>query len=152
MTRILRTVGLSLAALTALTLSVLPICAAGPQDDKPCPIEGAWKLVEKRDSDTENYEKPGDGLEMTKFVTGGRFVWTVVRDGRILAAAGGKYTVNKDKYTETIDYVHGDGQESLAGKTFEFTWKLDGHTWLHKGTIDVDNQTITIDEKWERCK
>ena len=41
---------------------------------------------------------------------------------------------------------------SLVGKTFDFTWKVDGNTWLHVGKITVDNQELKIDEKWERCK
>jgi hypothetical protein len=32
--------------------------------------------------------------EMSKYVTGGRFVWTIVQKGQILAVPDGKYTVN----------------------------------------------------------
>ena len=85
-------------------------------------------------------------------VTGGRFVWTVVQNGRIVSAAGGKYTVDKDKFTESIEYIHGDGIASFVGKTFDFTWKLDGDTWHKVGTIKVNDQDYKIDEKWERCK
>jgi hypothetical protein len=152
MTLASRRTRLSVALLTAFALTVLPTRAARPQDDKPCPIDGAWKLVEKKNGNSDTYEKPADGMEMIKFVSGGRFVWTVVKDGQILAAAGGKYKVGNDKYTETIDYVHGDGQAPLTGKSFDFTWKLDGNIWLHVGTIVIDNQSIKIDEKWERCK
>jgi len=91
-------------------------------------------------------------MEMIKYVTGGRFVWTIASQGRLIAAAGGKYTVDKDKYTESIEYIHGDGQATLAGKTFDFTWKVDGNTWLHVGTIKIGDQDVKIDEKWERCK
>jgi hypothetical protein len=148
--------GLGLAALTALALIVLPARAvrsqADPQGDKPCPIEGAWKLVEQKNGEAQEYQKLPEGAEEIKYVTGGRFIWTVVRDGRIQAAAGGRYTVDKDKYTETIEYTHGEGQASLVSKTFNFTWKMDGNTWLHVGTIKVDGGDYKIDEKWERCK
>jgi hypothetical protein len=156
MKRTFRTAGLSLAALTALALIVLLARDVRSQDDKPgdkpSPIEGAWKLVEQKNGDAQEYQKPSEGTEMIKYVTGGRFVWTVVKEGRIIGAAGGKYKVDKDKYAESIEYVHGEGQASLVGKTFDFTWKVDGKTWLHVGVIKVDNQDLKIDEKWERCK
>jgi hypothetical protein len=152
MTRLFRTVALSVAALTALALTVLPGRAALTEDDKPCPIEGAWKLIELKNGDAQEYQKLSDGMQMFKLVTGGRIIWTRVKDGRIDTAAGGKYTVDKDKYTETIEYVHPEGQAALVGKTFDFTWKVDGDTWLHVGSLKIDNQEIKIDEKWQRCK
>ena len=156
MTRTLRTAGLSLVALTAFALTGLPARNARSQDDKasvkPSPLDGAWKLVEAKRGEGQDYTKPPEGTEMIKYVTGGRFVWTVVQDGRVSAAAGGKYTVDKDKFTESIEYVHGEGQASLVGKSFDFTWKVDGNTWLHVGTIKVNDQEIKIDEKYERCK
>jgi hypothetical protein len=63
---------------------------------------------------------------MIKFVADGRFIWTMVKEGRVQAAAGGRYALEKDnKYSETIEYVHGDGLESMVRKTFNFTWKID---------------------------
>jgi len=148
--------GLSLVALTAFALTVLPARDVRSQDekrgDKPSPIEGAWTMVEQKNGEAQAYQKLPEGTEQIKYVTGGRFVWTVVREGRILAAAGGTYTVDKDKYVESITYIHGEGQAELVGKTFDFTWKVDGNTWHHVGTIKVGDQDFKIDEKWERCK
>jgi len=152
MTRTFRTAKLSLMAMTAFALTVLPARDVRSQDDKPSPIEGAWKLAESKNGEAQAYQKPPEGTEMIKYVTGGRFVWTVVKEGRIIAAAGGKYTVDKNKYTESIEYVHGESAASLVGKTFDFTWKVDGTTWLHVGTIKVDDRDLKIDEKWEQCK
>jgi hypothetical protein len=147
MTRTFRTAGLGLMALTALALTIFPARVVRSQDeksgDKPSPVVGAWKLVEP---------KPPDGAEEIKFVINGRFVWAVSRDGRVAVAAGGKYTVDKDKYSETIDYVQGEGQAILVGKTFDFTWKVDGNTWSHAGTMKLGDQDLKIDEKWESCK
>jgi hypothetical protein len=152
----LRTSGLTLLALTALAVAALPARLVRSADDapavKPGPLDGAWKLVESKNGDAQEYTKLPDGMEMTKFVTGGRFVWAVVREGKVVSAAGGKYAVDKDKYTETIDYTLGEGNDSLAGKTFEFTWKVENGTWLHVGVLKLDGQEVKIDEKWERCK
>jgi len=156
MTRTFRTAALGLVAVTAFALTVLPAVAVRSQDDKPgdkpSPVDGAWKLVESKNGDATEYQKAPEGTEMIKYVTGGRFVWTVVREGRIQAAAGGKYKVDKDKYTESIEYTHGEGQAPPVGKTFDFTWKVDGNTWLHVGVIKVNDQELKIDERWERCK
>ena len=153
MTRTIRTAGHGLIALAALALIVLPAREVRSQGDKPSPLEGAWKQVEQKNGDAQEYQKFPEGMEMINLVTGGRFVWTVVSKGRVVSVAGGKYRVDGDKYTETIEYVSGQGvPESFVGSTFDFTCKVDGDT-LHKvGTIQVNGQDYKIDEKWERCK
>ncbi len=151
MMRILRPARFSVVCLTASALTVLLARDLRSQETVPCPLEGAWKLVEQKNGDAQDYQKQAEGTEMIKYVTGGRFVWTVVQDGKIVRAMGGKYKVDKDKYSESIDYVYGE-DESFVGKTFDFNWKIDGKTWLHVGTIQLNNEDIKIDEKWERCK
>jgi hypothetical protein len=136
------------------TAAALSVCLTRPghgQEAEPSPLDGAWRLVEQKNGDAQEYQKQAEGTEMTKYVTGGRFIWTIVQNGKLVSALGGKYKVDKDKYSETIDYYAGEGQESLVGKTFGFTWKLDGKNWLHAGTIQVNGQDVKIDEKWERC-
>ena len=97
--------------------------------------------------------KPPDGTVMTDCIVGGRFIWTVVQNGKVTAVAGGRYKVDKDKFTEIIEYVSGDGvPESFVGKSFEFTVKVDGDKMTKVGTIQVNGQDYKIDEKWERCK
>ena len=156
MTRTFRTAGLALVTLAAFALAALP-ARVGRSDDakpsaKPSPLDGAWKQVESKNGPAQEYQKLPDGVEMINHVTGGRFVWTIVKDGKLAAAAGGKCSVDKDKYTEVIEFVHGPGvPQSFVGSTFEFTWKLDGGTWHKVGTIKVNDQDYKIDEKWERC-
>ncbi len=139
-----------LACLTACALTVFLAPDLRSQEAVPCPLEGAWRQVEQKNGDAPDYQKPPEGTETIKYVAGGRFVWTAVQGGKLVAAMGGKYKVDKDKYSETIDYVFGE-DESVIGKTFDFTWKIDGKTWLHVGMIKINNLDIKIDEKWERC-
>ena len=83
----------------------------------------------------------------------GRFIWTIVKDGKVVGVAGGRYKAEKDKFTEIIEYVSGQGiPESFVGSSFEFTVKVDGDTMTKVGTIQVGGQDYKIDEKWERCK
>ncbi len=146
----LRPARFRLVCLTASALTVLLARDVRTQEAAQCPLEGAWRLVEQKNGDAQDYQKQAEGTEMIKYVTGGRFVWTIVTGGKVVAVMGGKYKIDKDKYSETIDYVYGE-DESVIGKTFDFTWKMDGKTWLHVGMIKVNNQDIKIDEKWERC-
>jgi hypothetical protein len=60
--------------------------------------------------------------------------------------------VEKDNYAESIEYTHGVAPTSVVGKTFDFTWKVDGNTWLLVGVLKVDGQDFKIDEHWQRCK
>jgi hypothetical protein len=120
--------------------------------EKSSPIEGAWRLVERRNGEMRDYEKLQEGTEQFKYVTGGRFVWTVVREGRVQGAAGGKYTVDNDKYTETTEYIHHENNLPLLGHTFNFTWKVDGNTSPLLGVLKINGQDFKIDEKWERYK
>ncbi len=146
---------LGLLALTAL--AALTYHETRSDDVKTAPrpdrIEGAWKQVEQMNGGAQEYQKVPEGTEFIDCITGGRFVWTVAKDGKLLASAGGRYKVDKDKFSEIIEFVHGGGvPESFVGSTFEFTLTFEGQT-LHKvGTIKVDGQAYKIDEKWERCR
>jgi hypothetical protein len=152
MMRSLRTAPLSLFAIGAIGLLWLMARDVRSQDNQPNPLEGAWKMIAQKNGEAPDYQKLPDGTQEIKYVTGGRFVWMVIQDHRITSAAGGKYTVDKDKYTESIEFTHGEGEASMVGKTFDFTWKLDGGIWLHIGTIKANDQDLKIDEKWEKCK
>lgn len=136
----------------SIVLAALPAFAARA-DDAAKSIEGAWRQVEQKNGDAPEYQKPPDGMEMIDHIVGGRFVWTVVRDGKVLGLAGGRYKAEKDRFTEIIEYVSGEGiPESFVGSTFEFTLKMDGDSFTKVGTIQVNGQDYKIDEKWERCK
>ena len=154
MTHPLRGVGLGLTALAAIALTVLPARSDDTKAaEKPSPVEGAWKQVEQKNGTLDDYQKLPEGMEMIICITGGRFVWTVVQDGKVVTAAGGKYKVDKDTYSEIIEFIHGEGvPASFVGSTFDFTAKVDGDTWHKVGTIKVNGQDYKIDEKWQRCK
>jgi hypothetical protein len=146
MTRTLR-----LAVIGLVTLSALAPTAFA--EDKARSVEGAWKQVEQKNGDAQEYQKIPDGTVMIDCIVGGRFIWTIVKDGKAVGVAGGRYKAEKDKFTEIIEYVSGEGvPESFVGSSFEFTVKLDGDTMTKVGKIQVGGQDFKIDEKWERCK
>src|SRR3954470_14694316 len=109
MTRTVRTAGHSLITLAAMALIVLPAREVRSQGDKASPLEGAWKQVEQKNGEAQEYQKLPEGIEMINLVTGGRFVWTVTSQGRVASMAGGKYRVDGDKYSESIEFISGQG-------------------------------------------
>jgi hypothetical protein len=141
-------------SVVALPVALLALGVPATPADKPegtpkaaSKLDGAWRLVGVRAG--EEYSKP-ESWDQYKLVVGGRFIWTSSQDGKILYAAGGRCTVEGDRYTEFIEYAH--ERPTLVGKEAKFTWKLDGDKWYHKGTIKTDEGDIPIDELWERVK
>ena len=146
MSRTLRMAGIALVALFAFNLTAR-------SDEKPKPIEGAWKEVEARNGDAQEYQKTPAGGVITDLIVGGRFALTIVQEGKVVGLIGGRYKSEGDKYTETIEFVSGEGMpDSFVGSSFEFTVKFDGDKFTKVGTIKVGGQDYKIDEKWERCK
>jgi hypothetical protein len=142
----IRMIVISLMATTALATTAVA-------EDKANAIEGAWKQVEQKNGEAQEYQKLPDGTVMTDCIVGGRFIWTIVQKGKVVGVAGGRYKSDKDKFTEIIEYVSGDGiPESFVGSSFEFTVKVDGGKMTKVGTIQVGGQDYKIDEKWERCE
>jgi hypothetical protein len=146
MTHIRRWTAIGLMGLSALATAVRA-------DDATPPIEGAWRQVEQKNGDAQEFQKLPDGTVMTDCIVGGRFIWTIVQNGKVAGVVGGRYKAEKDRFTEIIEYVSGEGiPDSFVGSSFDFTVKFDGDTFTKVGTIRVNGQDYKIDEKWERCK
>jgi hypothetical protein len=113
-------------------------------------LDGAWRLVSSNDPASGRMRSVPAGIEMTKLIVDGRYVWTVVRNGTVVSGAGGSYTVAGDKYTEKVTYGMTDRQQPMVGRSFTFTWKFEGGKWHHKGVLKIDGAQQEIDEIWER--
>jgi hypothetical protein len=113
-------------------------------------LDGAWRLVSSKDPASGRMRSVPTGIEMTKLLVDGRYVWTVVREGTVVAGAGGSYTVAGDKYTEKVTFGMTERQQPMVGRSFTFTWKFEGGKWHHKGTLKIEGTEQEIDEIWER--
>jgi len=113
-------------------------------------LDGAWRLVSAKNTNGGEQRKPPERIEMTKLVIGGRYVWSVVQDGKAVAGAGGRYTVADDAYTEEVVFAISPNQLGMVGKSFKFTWKIEDGRWHHKGTLKIGDAEQEIDEIWER--
>ena len=134
-----------------LCIAALPALAEEPDPDaEPSLPEGAWRLVEFKSGKVQNFSRMPPGYEHTKLLTGGRFVWTTIKDGKVIRAAGGTYSVEGATFTETIDFVLDDKDKHLMGKKHKFTWRIEENTWHHEGTLQSPQGQIKITERWER--
>jgi hypothetical protein len=115
-------------------------------------VEGAWKQVGQINPTTGKLEKFPDGVEMTKLITGGRFAWIVVGEGKVLASAGGTYTIKDDVFTEKVSFVGSDSHNHLMGKSFAYPIKFEDGKWHLKASFKLDDREMAIDELWERCR
>ena len=146
MNHTVRTAGIGLLALCASSSPPAPV-------RRPRQSKGPGSRSKRKNGDAQEYQKLPDCMEMTDYIVGGRFVWTIVQNGKVTGAAGGRYKVEKDKFTEIIEYISGEGvPESFVGSSFEFTVKVEGDSMTKVGTIQVDGKDYKIDEKWERRK
>jgi hypothetical protein len=114
-------------------------------------LVGTWKLVSAKYDGQEN--KLPEGITMLKHVTPVQFMWAIYdKDGKVVSALGGSYTLKGDKYDETPEYGLADNSDSLKalmGKIQSFTWKINGNKWYHNGKL---SSGVTIEEVWERVE
>ncbi len=116
------------------------------------PLDGAWRLVSAKDPRSGQMRKLPEGVELFKLVIDGRFVWTYVQSEKAVGGAGGRYTVEDDTYTEITEFAISPSQQTMAGKTFKFSWKIEDGTWYHKGTLRAGNAVQEIDQIYERVE
>jgi hypothetical protein len=158
MSRLYGPVRLSLVVLVVSCLGLGLWETKGQDKDKEpaakakAPMEGAWNQASQIDAETGKSVTLPDGVKMTKIITGGRWNWTVVTEGRIVAAAGGTYTLKDDVFTENVMFIAGDTLKHLVGKSFAYPVKIEDGKWHLQGTFKLDEGDMVIDEIWERCE
>lgn len=111
-------------------------------------LVGTWKLVSTRVAGEEH--KYPKGSTTLKHVTPTQFMWvTYDKDGKVLRAVGGRYTLKDKVYEEVPLYGISTDFDLIKGKSLTFQWKVDGNKWRHIGKISNGQ---TIEEIWERVE
>jgi hypothetical protein len=111
-------------------------------------LVGTWKMVKAKYGGTE--AKILDDHTEFKHITPTQFMLVAFdKDGKVIAAIGGPYTLKGDKYEETPVYGLSDIFTLVKGKPQSFTWKVEGNKWYHNGTL---SSGLTIEEVWERVE
>jgi len=113
-------------------------------------IQGTWKLV------STNYGSNPSGftdlpamIVRMKLITDTHFTWVgfSTLDKKVSSSAGGKYTLNGNTYTESIDF--GLNMDAYLGQKQTFTVKVEGDRLFQSGTL---SDGLNIAEIWERVK
>ena len=135
-----------------VVILVVPLRADEQVEGKApaCPIQGTWRLVAGKYGDATEFQKVPPEETMFKFVTDTHFTWVRFHSEtkEIFHAAGGRCTVDGDKYTELIEFGLGEVM-NLKGEKQTFTWKVEGDKWHHSGTL---SNGAKIEEIFERIK
>lgn len=108
-------------------------------------LEGAWELTYAIYRDQQGnvvHENKGDEARSLKILSPHHFSFiTQGRDGRMLAAGAGTWSLDDDAYTEVVSYA---SSERLLGKTYRFDCEIRDGAWIHSGREDE----LTIEEHW----
>jgi len=108
------------------------------------PLVGSWRLV------TMEHAAGGPAAESgapLKVLSDSNFAFGFMMSDGSVYAGGGRYTHRNGVYTESVEY-HSDPW--LLGRTLEFKCVLEGDTWYHSGTFDIEGRSYRIDEVWQR--
>ncbi len=75
-------------------------------------------------------------------------MWSDRANKMVLSAAGGTWAMKNGKYEETCDFSTENFAET-RGKTFPYTFKIDGDRWTLNSGPALENQN---NEVWTRVK
>ncbi len=114
-------------------------------------LVGTWKQVKAKFGGKES--KIPEGTTQLKHVTSTHFMFVDYdKDGMVIDALGGPYTLKGEKYIETPEYgggTIGEVFKILKGKPQSFECKVEGNKWYHNGTL---SNVLTIEEVWKRVE
>lgn len=146
----LSAITLTLGLLAASSALAPARCAAHDDDlglDTPrtASLEGTWRLVSP---------PLGDGRKEYKTIAGGRFIWYVVADGRLVGSAGGRMSYRDGVYIERIEFSATDELGWMVGAVGRFTVVRDGDRWHHRGGVTAADHGMRarVDEHWVRTR
>jgi hypothetical protein len=109
---------------------------------------GTWKMVSGKWNGQE--VKFDEGFTTVKHVTTTQFMWASYdKDGKVMRAAGGDYTLKGEVYEETPKYGISSDFDEIKGKAQTFKWKVEANRWYHNGKL---SDGTTIEEVWERVE
>ncbi|MBL0745003.1 lipocalin-like domain-containing protein [Chryseolinea lacunae] len=141
---------------------LLTACVAKPAPETAnVQIEGTWRLLssEHTVNDSTVRNDPA-GTTMIKIINGSHFAF-MLHDERVagdtltprtFSAGGGRYTLDKDQYTEHLDYCSARNYE---GNDFTFTVTIHGDTLIQTGveklkTLGIGEHDVPLVEKYVR--
>jgi hypothetical protein len=123
-------------------------CQTAAPNRSSHPLEGNWEMVSSRltRADGTSTSAASPDVRSLKVIGPSRFVFITSRaDGTFLRAAGGRYTIEGNRYTEHIDQTSGTPP---LNQSYTFEWRVEGDTWSHSGTVNG----MQLQEVWRRVE
>jgi hypothetical protein len=139
-----------LAVIIALAVTAAAVRADDPKGDEKGEqqLVGTWKVVSAKYGGKEL--RLPEGTTTVKHVTPTQFMWaTYDKDGKVIQAVGGRYTLKGEDYAETPEYGLGAVFEKIKGETIAFKCKVEGNKWYQTGQTGSGQ---TLEEVWERVE
>jgi hypothetical protein len=112
-------------------------------------ITGTWQMESYKHSSMVNeFTMVPENMPRIKLITEDSFCWSNIDgSGKISSSAGGKYTLEGDQYTESIDY--GFNMDLYLGTKSVFTIMLEGDLLFISGKLSTGQK---IEQVWHRVK
>jgi hypothetical protein len=140
----------TVTVLLALAGGLFAVDARADQAPDVGKLDGAWRLVSYTSGEAKESRNVPEGLEYVKLITGGRFVSTLVNQGKVVQSVGGRCAVENEWYYEKVAFVFDKQDEWMVGMPAAFKWKVEGNRWSHKGVIRGEKAEAHVSEVWER--
>ncbi|MBX2962872.1 MAG: hypothetical protein KF687_10195 [Cyclobacteriaceae bacterium] len=119
--------------------------------ETPTQLNGAWRFGARVNDDGVAGERRGGASprQTLKILSGNHFQWAAFNyeTKQFMGTGGGTYKLEDGKYTETIRFFSRDN--SRAGMSLTFDYRLEGNDWYHKGKGTTGNP---VSEVWERIE
>lgn len=129
----------TLACLLCVILSLFPAALSAN------PLEGSWRLVSGQLIDDETITDYDEAqIKSIKVIAGNHFSFVSHKGDSFYASAAGRVVVDGDSYSEVPQYA---SYPPLIGKTFSFTFELDGDVWRKER---YENGKLVEVEVWQR--
>lgn len=139
---------LAVGVLMLAVLSCQTTAMNSQSDAQSHPLLGSWEMVSGRWTFPDGTVRTADTTQLRslKVVGPARFVFITSRtDGEFVRAAGGRYTISGNTYSEHLDQA---SDADMRNETYTFTWRVDGDTWFHNG----EHEGLRLEEVWRRAR
>ena len=134
--------------------------------DSEIDVDEVWTRMKQGDHQKKNTGEPGrqilgtwdkvvrpgvpKSIRTLKYITPTHWTWvTYDRDNkRVLAAAGGTWSLRDGEYVEDCEFST-ENLPQVRGGSFPFEFRIDGDRWIQRGG---PNRAIREDQTWARLK
>lgn len=141
-----KTIFLTTALFTLALIASMAFRSSEPSAEN-IDITGTWRLDSYRYGDTGEFIN--QSRQQIKLITGNSFMWArydpVTK--KIISSAGGKYTLEGDNYSESIDY--GFGMDTYLGTVSKFKVNVGEGMFFMSGYL---SDGLKIEEVWRKIE